>query len=121
MFVHNFQKIFIFKEIFRFGKCDFLLFSNPFGLFQIPGSTWAWSSALAMIPLGALGTGLAFVLMATLVGRVGGTRGSIAIYFVPVVAIVLGVIVRGDALQPAALAGTGLVLVGAWIASRRDT
>jgi drug/metabolite transporter (DMT)-like permease len=93
----------------------------PFGLIQIPGSTWAWPSALAMIPLGALGTGLAFVLMATLVGRVGGTRGSIAIYFVPVVAIVLGVIVRGDALQPAALVGTGLVLVGAWIASRRDT
>lgn len=66
----------------------------PFGLIQIPGSTWARASALAMIPLGALGTGLAFVLMATLVGRVGGPRGSIAIYFVPVVAIVLGVIVR---------------------------
>lgn len=93
----------------------------PFGLIQIPGSTWAWSSALAMIPLGALGTGLAFVLMATLVGRVGGARGSIAIYFVPVVAIVLGVVIRGDVLQPAAVAGTGLVLVGAWIASRRDT
>ncbi|MCL1693833.1 MAG: DMT family transporter [Actinomycetia bacterium] len=92
----------------------------PFGLIQIPGSTWAWSSALAMVPLGALGTGLAFVLMATLVGRVGGPRGSIAIYFVPVVAIVLGVIVRGDALQAAAVAGTALVLVGAWIASRRD-
>ncbi len=92
----------------------------PFGLIQIPGSTWAWPSALAMVPLGALGTGLAFVLMATLVGRVGGPRGSIAIYFVPVVAIVLGVIVRGDVLQPTAVAGTVLVLVGAWIASRRD-
>jgi drug/metabolite transporter (DMT)-like permease len=92
-----------------------------FGLIQIPGSTWAWPSALAMIPLGALGTGLAFVLMATLVGRVGGPRGSIAIYFVPVVAIVLGVVVRGDALQPVALVGTALVLAGAWIASRRDT
>ena len=93
----------------------------PFGLIQIPSSTWAWPSALAMVPLGALGTGLAFVLMATLVGRVGGPRGSIAIYFVPVVAIILGVIVRGDLLQPAAVAGTGFVLVGAWIASRRDT
>ncbi len=98
-----------------------LIIVVPFGLIQIPGSTWAWLSALAMIPLGALGTGLAFVLMATLVGRVGGPRGSIAIYFVPVVAIVLGVIVRGDGLQSAALAGTALVLVGAWIASRRDT
>jgi drug/metabolite transporter (DMT)-like permease len=93
----------------------------PFGLAQIPGSTWAWPSALAMIPLGALGTGLAFVLMATLVGRVGGPRGSVAIYFVPVVAIVLGAAVRGDAVEPAAVVGTALVLVGAWIASRRDT
>ncbi len=93
----------------------------PFGLIQIPGSTWAWPSALAMIPLGALGTGLAFVLMATLVGRVGGPRGSISIYFVPVVAIVLGVVVRGDSIEPAAIAGTALVLVGAWVASRRDT
>jgi len=92
----------------------------PFGLTQIPGSTWAWPSALAMIPLGALGTGLAFVLMATLVGRVGGTRGSIAIYFVPVVAIILGVVARGDAIEPAAVVGTALVLIGAWIASRRD-
>ncbi|HZJ48425.1 MAG TPA: DMT family transporter [Acidimicrobiia bacterium] len=92
----------------------------PFGLIQIPGTTWAWPAALAMVPLGALGTGLAFVLMATLVGRVGGPRGSIAIYFVPVVAIVLGVVVRGDAVEPAAVVGTALVLVGAWVASRRD-
>jgi drug/metabolite transporter (DMT)-like permease len=74
-----------------------------------------------MVPLGALGTGLAFVLMATLVGRVGGTRGSIAIYFVPVVAIVLGVVVRGDNVEPAAVAGTALVLIGAWVASRRES
>ncbi len=93
----------------------------PFGVSQIPGSTWAWPSALAMIPLGALGTGLAFVLMATLVGRVGGPRGAIAIYFVPIVAIILGVVVRGDALEPIAVAGAVLVLLGAWIASRKET
>jgi drug/metabolite transporter (DMT)-like permease len=93
----------------------------PFGLLQIRGSTWAWSSALAMVPLGVLGTGLAFVLMATLVGRVGGPRGSISIYFVPVVAIILGVAARGDNIEPAAIAGTALVLLGAWIASRRET
>ncbi len=46
-----------------------------------------------MVPLGVLGTGLAFVLMTTLVGRVGGPRGSIAIYFTPIVAIALGVAV----------------------------
>jgi len=92
----------------------------PFGLIQIPGSTWAWTSALAMVPLGVLGTGAAFVLMGTLVGKVGGPRGSVAIYFVPLVAIVLGVIVRGDSIQPIAIAGAALVLLGAWITSRKE-
>jgi len=98
-----------------------LIIVIPFGLWQIPGSTWAWPSALAMIPLGALGTGIAFVLMGTLVGRVGGPRGSVAIYFVPIVAVVLGVLVRGDTIAPLAIAGTGLVLAGAWIASRKES
>jgi drug/metabolite transporter (DMT)-like permease len=93
----------------------------PFGLIQIPGSTWAWSSALAMVPLGVLGTGVAFVLMATLVGRVGGPRGSVAIYFVPIVAIILGVVVRDDAIAPMAIAGAALVLLGAWITSRKES
>jgi drug/metabolite transporter (DMT)-like permease len=74
-----------------------------------------------MIPLGALGTGLAFVLMGTLVGRVGGPRGSVAIYFVPIVAVILGVLVRGDTIAPLAIIGTGLVLAGAWVTSRKES
>lgn len=97
-----------------------LLVVVPFGLFSLEGSRWAWPSALAMIPLGVLGTGLAFVLMTTLVGRVGASRGSVAIYFVPVVAILLGVGLLGERLAPSAVIGTGLVLLGAWITSRRE-
>jgi drug/metabolite transporter (DMT)-like permease len=93
----------------------------PFGLAQIPGSIWAWPSAIAMIPLGVLGTAVAFVLMTTLVGRVGGPRGSVAIYFVPIVAMILGVVVRNDAIEPVAIVGIVLVLLGAWIASRKET
>lgn len=93
----------------------------PFGAAQLSGSRWAWGPALAMVPLGVLGTGLAFVLMTTLVGRVGGPRGSVAIYFVPLVAIALGVIVRGEAVAPIALIGTALVLFGAWLTSRRES
>jgi drug/metabolite transporter (DMT)-like permease len=93
----------------------------PFGLAQIPGSTWAWPSALAMIPLGVLGTAVAFVLMTTLVGRVGGPRGSVAIYFVPIVAMVLGVVVRNDVIEPIAIVGIALVLLGAWITSRKES
>jgi drug/metabolite transporter (DMT)-like permease len=92
----------------------------PFGLAGIPGSSFAWSSALAMLPLGVLGTALAFVAMTNLVGRTGAARGAIAIYFVPVVAILLGVIFRGEELSPVAAVGTVLVLVGAWLTSRRE-
>lgn len=93
----------------------------PYGLAQIPGSTWSWSAAAAMVPLGALGTAIAFVLMTTLVGRVGGPRGAIAIYFVPVVAMILGIVFRGESIAPIAVLGVALVLAGAWIASRRET
>ncbi|HUP43903.1 MAG TPA: DMT family transporter, partial [Thermoanaerobaculia bacterium] len=98
-----------------------LLVVVPFGLWHLPGSTWAWEPALAMIPLGVLGTGVAFVLMTTLVGRAGAARGSVAIYFVPIVAIVLGVGLLGERLAPSAVAGTALVLLGAWLTSRRES
>jgi drug/metabolite transporter (DMT)-like permease len=91
----------------------------PFGLWGLRGSSFAWASVLAMVPLGVLGTGVAFVLMTTLVGRVGGPRGAVATYFIPVVAIALGVLFLGERVAPAALAGTGLVVAGAWLTSRR--
>ena len=93
----------------------------PFGLLGLDDSTWAWGPALAMLPLGVLGTGLAYVLMTTLVGRVGAARGSIAIYFVPIVAISLGVAFLGESVGITAIAGTALVLAGAWLTSRRSS
>lgn len=92
----------------------------PVGVWQLEASTFTWRSALAMIPLGALSTGLAFVLMATLVGRVGGARGAVAIYFVPVVAVILGIVLLNERVEAVAIAGTALVLVGAWFTSRRE-
>ena len=98
-----------------------LLIVTPIGLWQIPGSSWSWDSALAMVPVGVLGTGAAFALMATLTGRVGGPRASVAIYFLPIVAIVLGVLILDETVEGVALAGVLLVMAGAWIASRRES
>lgn len=92
----------------------------PFGVAGVFDSSWSWAGGLAMVPLGLLGTGLAFVAAATLVGRVGAPRGAVAIYFVPVVAIILGLLVLDEEIEPIALAGTALVLVGAWLTSRRE-
>jgi drug/metabolite transporter (DMT)-like permease len=92
----------------------------PFGVAAIPDSTFSWSSALAMVPLGAGGTGLAFLAMANLVGRAGATRGAVAIYFIPVVATILGIAVRNESVEAVQLLGLALVLAGAWLTSRRD-
>ncbi len=96
-----------------------LLVIVPFGLWSLPGSTLTGRSVLAMLPLGLLGTAVAFVMMTTLIGRAGAPRGSIAIYFVPVVAILLGVIFLRESVAPIAIVGTALVIGGAWLTSRR--
>lgn len=94
------------------------MLTAPLGLWGLRTSTLALDSFMAVAVLGALGTGLAFGAMTTLVGRVGATRGSVAIYCTPVVAIALGVVVRSEAVTPLQLVGTALVLGGAWLTSR---
>ncbi len=71
-----------------------------------------------MAALGVVGTGIALAMMTTLAGRVGAARGSIAIYLVPIVAIVLGWALRDEQIAPLALAGTALVILGAYVTSR---
>ncbi len=92
----------------------------PLGLASIAGSSFAWDSLLAVAILGLVGTSFAFVLMGRLVGRVGPTRASIVGYLIPVVALLLGVLFRGDEVGPFALAGVALVVAGAYLTSRRE-
>ena len=39
-------------------------------------------------------------------------------YLIPVISLVLGVVLRNEHVQALAIAGLGLVLVGAWLTSR---
>ncbi len=105
--------------IFRAGLVA-LVASLPLGLASIPDSTFAWSSLVAVAALGVFGTALAFVGFTTLLGRVGAARGSVTIYFLPLVAMVLGAVVRKETIAALSIAGTGLVLVGAYMASRAE-
>jgi drug/metabolite transporter (DMT)-like permease len=90
------------------------------GIVGATRSTFSWPSLAAMIPLGCLGTGLAFVGMTTLAGRVGAARASVTIYFVPVVAIALGVLFLDEKVAVISLVGTALVLLGAYLTSRAE-
>jgi drug/metabolite transporter (DMT)-like permease len=93
----------------------------PFGLVGLGDSTFAWPSLLAVIGIGVLGTGLAFVLLGTLAGSVGATRASFLTYLIPVVALVLGVAFRDETVSAISIVGVGLVIAGAVLASRRET
>ena len=98
-----------------------LPFVVPFGLVGFANSTFAWPSLTASVAVGVLGTGLAFVLMGNLVGRVGPTRATFITYIIPVVALVLGVVFRDEVVSPIAVVGIVLVIFGAGLASRRET
>jgi drug/metabolite transporter (DMT)-like permease len=81
-------------------------------------SSFGWGSLLAVVALGTLGTGLAFVWFTTLIGRVGPSRAAVSIYFVPVVAVALGAAFLDERAHAAALLGTAMVLGGAYLTSR---
>jgi drug/metabolite transporter (DMT)-like permease len=95
-----------------------LVLVAPFGLAGLAGSSLTASGLLSMVGLGSLGTGLAFVAFVTLVGKVGAPRGSVTVYFIPIVAIGLGVIFLGESVALASVIGTGLAIAGAYLTSR---
>ncbi|MDE0804383.1 MAG: DMT family transporter [Acidimicrobiales bacterium] len=94
------------------------LWTLPGGIVSIPDSTWEFGPTVSVVIIGALGTGLAFVIMGTLVGSVGATRASLITYLIPVVALCLGVAFKDDSVTPIAVVGVALVIAGAALASR---
>ena len=93
----------------------------PLGVLSIPGSSFEIPSTLAVVVLGVFGTGVALAVMTQLIGRVGATRGAIAIYLVPLVATILGVWFRDDKVTAFTIIGMALILGGAYLASRKDS
>lgn len=96
------------------------VWTAPFGLYGMARSGFAWGPGLAIAVLGVVGTGLAFSMMASLVGNVGGPRASFITYLIPVVSLFLGWAFLSESVAPLALAGVVLVLVAAVLASRRE-
>ncbi len=96
------------------------LWTAPLGVTGLLRSTFAWDSFLAIVAAGAIGTGLAFVIMGSLVSRVGSTRASFITYMIPVVALGLGVLFRNDTVTVVSIIGIVLVIVGALLAARRE-
>ncbi len=93
----------------------------PFGISGLWNSSWESGPVAAVALLGVFNTGLGFVVMVAFAGRVGATRAGVAIYCIPVVAIILGIVFRSEVVAPIQWVGTGLVLLGAFVVSRRES
>jgi len=74
---------------------------------------------VAIVLLGALGTGFAYVWNQNVVRAWGATRASTVTYITPVVGVVLGIVVLGEVLVWNEPVGAALVIVGGLLAQRR--
>ncbi|MEU3188297.1 DMT family transporter [Streptomyces sp. NPDC006923] len=74
---------------------------------------------LAVIVLGALGTGLAILLQYGVVAEVGPTTGQMVTYFIPVIATAAGVTLLGEELSWNTPVGALIVLAGAALTQSR--
>ncbi|MEU8000008.1 DMT family transporter [Catellatospora sp. NPDC049111] len=80
--------------------------------------TWRADAVVSVAILGALGTGMAYVLNYRLIADEGATAASVVTYLLPVVAIVLGSVFLSEALTVAMVGGTVLVLLGVLLTQR---
>ncbi len=100
-------------DVARAGRGD-----DPHRAARLPAvlnGHWTLRPAIAMLLLGAGGTAIAQVLTATAAGRMGATKASIAAFFIPVVALILGVVIRHERVTTMSLIGAAICLVGAAI------
>ncbi|MCX4968038.1 DMT family transporter [Streptomyces sp. NBC_00654] len=74
---------------------------------------------LAVVALGALGTGLAVLLQYGLVEEVGPTTAQMVTYFIPVIATAAGVALLGEELSWNTPVGAVIVLAGAFLTQSR--
>ena len=92
-----------------------LILTAPLGLPEIVDGHWTLRPALAMLGLGAGGTAIATILTATAAGRMGATKASATAFLIPVVALILGVVIRHETVTMISLVGAGICLLGAAI------
>ena len=95
-----------------------VMLTAPLGVRDVLAAHWTRTPFFSLMMLGIFGTGIAFVLLATAAGRVGATRASSAAFLIPPVALLLGVLVRGESVAMLSIIGSAVCVAGAWLMRR---
>ncbi len=90
------------------------LLTAPIILFDIPDSA-GLDAVSALLALGVLGTGLAFLLFYTLINELGAVRSSIVAYLAPGFSIVYGAVLLDESISVSTVIGLVLILAGSWL------
>jgi drug/metabolite transporter (DMT)-like permease len=98
-----------------------LILTAPLGIPDLLAAHWSPAPLLSLLALGAFGTAIANVLMASAAGRFGAARASGTTFLIPVVALVLGVAVRHEQVAVLSVAGGFVCLIGAWLMKRASS
>jgi len=95
-----------------------LVLTAPLGVPDLLAARWTPGPLASLLALGAFGTGVAYVVLAVAAGRVGATRASATTFLIPPVALVLGVVVRGERVALVSIVGGAVCVAGAWLIRR---
>ena len=95
-----------------------LLMTAPLGAPELLRAHWTPGPLLSVLALGALGTGVAYVLLAVAAGRMGATRAAATTFLIPGVALLLGWLVRGEHVAALSIVGGVVCVGGAWLMRR---
>jgi len=85
-------------------------------LAPLPGELPGLAAWLSILALGALGTGVAYVMNFNVVREAGAQTASMVTYLVPVFAVVFGVLLLGEAVSWHEPAGGALIIAGVALA-----
>lgn len=95
-----------------------IILTAPLGVPDLVKAHWSLVPLLSLIALGAFGTAIANVLMASAAGHFGAARASGTTFLIPVVALVLGVVLLHEQVALLSVAGGMVCLIGAWLMKR---
>ena len=93
------------------------LLTLPAALLQWPAETPSAKVVGAVLVLGVLGTGVAYLLYFALIMRAGASRAILVTYRVPAFALVYGSLLLAEPVTASALAGLALILGGTTLAT----
>ena len=89
----------------------------PLAAFQVPDHAPGIDAIGALVALGVLGTGLAFVFFYSLVASEGPAKASLVAYVAPAFSVVYGVTLLDERFTVATAAGLVLIVGGSWLAA----